>query len=788
MKNTIWNQIHFMSVMSLACNARCSYCFGPNTGNTVTAEMLQHIIGFLKRVVDETGQQKVNVTFHGGEPLMAGLPIWEEALKGITRAFPDKKIRFNIQSNLWNLTEDFCRLFKEYNVSIGTSLDGPEVINDRQRGKGYYHNTMQGIKLAERQGFKPGCICTFTPATVKKHKEIFSFFVNKCLSFSIHGSMPSINGHSNQHSLSPEKYGKLLCEVLDTYIKYRHYTQISSLDQLIISLAEQEGQVCSFKDCFGMFLAIDPNGDIYPCQRFCGNREYVLGNVLTYPSLDELSRSPVAQRFIRRQEAVKQKCGQCEHYNYCKGGCTYNAWASEDDIDPYCDAYKMIFGKIKEGLLKEMGSEDNIRAITENPLSGKNQNPLLRKGALIELTRKDAHPVKITENAIKIISYVELANNPSLGKAAEVINRRGLKVTVGYLQKIKENLASSDHHLNNLYLHLTFNCQLHCSHCYATASREKGNFMPLSSILKMAGEAREQKFRQVIFTGGEPLLHPDRNSLLKQLVEIKQAVAPMHLVLRSNFVDSLYRSDMEMLARAFTKIIVSVDGTRDHHDRRRGEGSYDATVKNLKKYQIIYPAIARAAELSLCCVLSSKDLQGVQSQSVRELANRLNIRNVRFRPVLPIGRASEWKMPPVPDAISSFYDAVDILAKGFAPVNTCGIGQNLYVEPDGNAFPCYAYQQPHSYLGNVIKQGLEIVLSAEKYRDLRNHTVNTNPKCSRCKYRYLCGGACRAWGGELAQHDLDASPTGCTGLFKRAEEIYLSAIDYLANNGLLQTH
>lgn len=532
-----------------------------------------------------------------------------------------------------------------------------------------------------------------------------------------------------------------------------------------------------------MFLAIDPNGDIYPCQRFCGKKAYAIGNVLSIPSLDDLSRPPVARKFIQCQAVVNQKCGHCEHYNYCKGGCTYNAWAAGSDIDPYCEAYKKIFGKIKKGLLKEMESEENIRAITEEPDTGRNQNPLLRKGGLIELSRKNSHPMKTAQNAIKIISYVELAAHPTIEKAVESINRMGLKLTPAYLLKTKESLAKSNQNLNNLYLHLTFRCQLNCSHCYATAGRENRLFMPVKDIVTLVEEASKQGFRQAILTGAEPLLHPDLDHLLQKLAKMKQEVSPMHLVLRSNFVARQTKAELEKLARAFTKIIVSLDGTQEQHDERRGNGAYDATVKNLKRYQEACLVIPNAAALSLGCVFSSQEMKGVQGQSVRELARELDIRDVRFRPVLPIGRALNLEISPASEAISSFYNLDDILSREQPPVHSCGIGQNLYVEPNGSAFPCYAYQETHSYMGNVLDEGLKTVLGSEKFRDLRKHTVDTNPKCSQCKYRYLCGGACRAWGREKNQKNLDEPPPECSRLFRQAEEINNAALSYLASNG-----
>jgi uncharacterized protein len=54
-----------------------------------------------------------------------------------------------------------------------------------------------------------------------------------------------------------------------------------------------------------------------------------------------------------------------------------------------------------------------------------------------------------------------------------------------------------------------------------------------------------------------------------------------------------------------------------------------------------------------------------------------------------------------------------------------------------------------------------------------------NPTCRRCDYRYLCGGACRAWGGEPSQRDLDAPVRECAGLRQRAIRLFEAACDYL---------
>ena len=65
------------------------------------------------------------VSFHGGEPLLAGLEWYQYALHRLQACFAGR-LEMHLQSNLWLLDDPFCELFKNFDVSIGSSLDGPE--------------------------------------------------------------------------------------------------------------------------------------------------------------------------------------------------------------------------------------------------------------------------------------------------------------------------------------------------------------------------------------------------------------------------------------------------------------------------------------------------------------------------------------------------------------------------------------------------------------------------------------------------------------------------------------
>jgi uncharacterized protein len=46
--------------------------------------------------------------------------------------------------------------------------------------------------------------------------------------------------------------------MLDYYVEHRRELAVSSLDQMCQGFGCGEGKVCTFRDCLGMFLAIDP--------------------------------------------------------------------------------------------------------------------------------------------------------------------------------------------------------------------------------------------------------------------------------------------------------------------------------------------------------------------------------------------------------------------------------------------------------------------------------------------------------------------------------------------------
>ena len=332
------------------------------------------------------------VVFHGGEPLTAGVAFYRQALPRMRGRFRPR-LHLSMQTNLWLLTDEMCELFAEYGVSLGTSLDGPEEITDAQRGEGYYRRTMTGVERASRWGLSVGCICTFTRYSAARAGEIFDFFIGEGLDFAIHAAVTPLRSPERGWSLLPEAYGEVLVAVLNRYLDRLGRVRISTLDALSHSVSAGESGLCTFRDCLGNYLAVAPDGGIYPCQRFAGQGAFRLGYVGEMPDAKALAASPAWRLLYEREERVQEECGDCPHFAYCKGGCPYDALAAGGGEfrtlrDPYCEAYQRIFSYITDRALEEVFSDENLQEVARNP----DEATFLRRGPLISLMRGDVRP------------------------------------------------------------------------------------------------------------------------------------------------------------------------------------------------------------------------------------------------------------------------------------------------------------------------------------------------------------------------------------------------------------
>jgi len=304
-------------------------------------------------------EDRVTFTFHGGEPLLAGPEFYRQVLPLLSQELSHLNPEFAMQTNLWRMTPEIAQILAEYHVPLGSSIDGPREINDLQRGNGYFEKTMKGYEVAKAHGLNVRFICTFTNQSVKSREEIFNFFLKNGFTLKLHPALPSLRSENpKQWALAPEEYGELLVYLLDKSLEHLQDMDIMNINDLCRCVFTRQGNVCTFVNCMGNTFAVGPDGSIYPCYRFVGMPEYVMGSVYDHPSKEDLEKSDAWKLMHEFRDYVDKACGECKHIKYCRGGCPYNAIAPTNGIiqgvDPHCIAYKRIFDEITDRLNKEM--------------------------------------------------------------------------------------------------------------------------------------------------------------------------------------------------------------------------------------------------------------------------------------------------------------------------------------------------------------------------------------------------------------------------------------------------
>ncbi len=368
---------HVMIIPTLGCPSKCAYCWSSDVGSPIMSiEIVKDIVAWLK----DFRSDPVTFTFHGGEPLLAGADFYRQALPLLTDKLTHLEPNFALQTNLWKLTPELADVLAEYNIPIGSSLDGPQELNDLQRSEGYYERTMRGYELAKEHGLSVQFICTFTSYSVQFKEDIFNFFLENGLTLKLHPALPSLrSGEPDKWALSPEKYGELLVYLLDKYLENMSQIEVRNINDYCRCVFTGRGTVCTFVDCMENTFAVGPDGSIYPCYRFVGMPEYVMGNVRDRPSQNELAQSPAGVRMRAYKEYVDRECKGCKHLRYCRGGCPYNAIAPTNGeikgVDPHCIAYQMIFDEIAERFNQEMMGSLGLGMIGPGPQTGNNSRP-----------------------------------------------------------------------------------------------------------------------------------------------------------------------------------------------------------------------------------------------------------------------------------------------------------------------------------------------------------------------------------------------------------------------------
>ncbi|WP_130806765.1 thioether cross-link-forming SCIFF peptide maturase [Senegalia massiliensis] len=340
------------------CNLKCEYCFasqGDFNGDKsfMSLETGKKALEFLAE--NSANRRNLEVDFFGGEPLMNFDVVKELVHYGreIEKKY-NKNFRFTITTNGLLLDKEKMDFINEHMSNVVLSLDGRKKVNDEMRktinGEGSFDIIVpKFLEMAKsRKGKDYYLRGTFTSKNLDFSKDVLELYNLGFKSVSVE---PVVTEPHMEYAILEKHLG----EILDEYDKLsKEYIKIKKKDKdfnFFHFMIDLNQGPCAIKRASGCgagveYLAVTPEGDLYPCHQFVGDEKFKLG------TLDSgIKNMEIVDRFNNANVYNKEDCSECWAKFYCSGGCHANAYNFNKNINkPYTIGCEMEKKRIESSI------------------------------------------------------------------------------------------------------------------------------------------------------------------------------------------------------------------------------------------------------------------------------------------------------------------------------------------------------------------------------------------------------------------------------------------------------
>lgn len=347
------------------CNIDCSYCYLPDRGN-------KHVIAqstvtklFTELFASGWANPGLTVLWHAGEPLTAPVAFYREAFATIERLRPKDgprpiQVKHSFQTNAMLIDDDWCDLFREWDVGIGVSIDGPRDLHDAHRktrsGGGTFDKTIAGIRRLRDAGIPFHTLSVLSRASLEMPEEMLAFFVSEGIDH------VCFNVEESEGDYVSDLFrGAELRQRFETFLRtFWHLARadgrikfVREIDHALPRVFRPEGvrarniQV----EPLGM-INVDSHGNVSSFSpELLGYRngdygDFLLGNINT-ASLAEIYRTCLDSALLRDIRKGVEACrGTCEYFAVCGGGAPVNKLFENGRFDStstsFCTLTQMV--------------------------------------------------------------------------------------------------------------------------------------------------------------------------------------------------------------------------------------------------------------------------------------------------------------------------------------------------------------------------------------------------------------------------------------------------------------
>lgn len=332
------------------CNLDCVYCYLPDR-RRVERMPVAVARAVADGITEWARAGTVEVIWHGGEPLAAGLGH----LDALMAEFDGLDVKHCVQTNATLIDDAWCDLFRRRDVDVGVSIDGPAALSEQRvnwAGRPAFGSIVRGISRLRTAGIDFGVIAVVSRAELGDASALYGFVAG--LGASWLGVNVEEREGVNTRALPGKDAGMMAfwAELGRAWARNPAVT-VREVSRVLDYARAELGYSGGFDDWRWLdpFPTVSHDGQVTllspELAGFTSARHgaFTCGSVLDAP-LPDLVRAGMGAPWVREFRTGRARCwATCPYFDFCGGGHAANRHFEHGRLDgtetDYCRRSKI---------------------------------------------------------------------------------------------------------------------------------------------------------------------------------------------------------------------------------------------------------------------------------------------------------------------------------------------------------------------------------------------------------------------------------------------------------------
>lgn len=347
---------------------QCAYCYVAEDSQSKACTKVVSM-GSVRKMLEYLEREKpcgLQLILTGGEPLLHK-PLIQEIVECAEKlSIPH---RIGIITNATLLDEGFLRYAKEKQIAFTISMDSPVFQYNQFRtenNRNLHERILRNIDKALEMDVAVGINAVVNSLNVRLLNSLTDYCFEKGIQD--FGLLPISNAGRAKDTVDYSVTCTQMCEAMREVVEHiisvnETAGEVKVIERNIALLVKELMGIPTGPSCFSRpcgagvaMLAMDLNGDVYPCDQYIGNEKMVLCNVENENIEQRIAENATLYTIVEKNKKRMDFCSECEH-EICNGGCIADQIAKYGfeglgNRDYWCGYYKQFYSYLRDLVAK----------------------------------------------------------------------------------------------------------------------------------------------------------------------------------------------------------------------------------------------------------------------------------------------------------------------------------------------------------------------------------------------------------------------------------------------------